>query len=198
LSQIYKSSASGPVPPNVPTTFITNAGTAIPAANILNILGQVVPAGAIPFRTIGSGNTVTANIQTSQAIAASNASNIGLSAFNSAQFTVDANGFVSIINDEVFNYVQITTANSPYTATATDNYISTDSSAGTITILLPNAPTTFRRFIIKDRAGQATANHINITTIGGAVTIDNNTTYILAGNFGSVELLYNGATYEVF
>lgn len=39
MSQIYKSSASGPAPPTVPTQFTTDDGSkAIPAANNLNVL----------------------------------------------------------------------------------------------------------------------------------------------------------------
>lgn len=68
------------------------------ASNQITFNGAVVAAGVNPVRTDGTGpNTMALEVQTSQAIAATNASNIGLSAFNSAQFTVDANGFVSLI-----------------------------------------------------------------------------------------------------
>lgn len=39
MSQLYKSLTSGPVPPSVATSYITDDGTAIPAANILNVNG---------------------------------------------------------------------------------------------------------------------------------------------------------------
>ena len=45
--------ASGPVPPTVATSYVTNAGTAVPAANVLNVLG----AGGTT--TSGAGSTVT-------------------------------------------------------------------------------------------------------------------------------------------
>jgi len=39
MSQVIKNLASGPVPPAVPTSFVTDDGTAIPAANILLVNG---------------------------------------------------------------------------------------------------------------------------------------------------------------
>ena len=198
MSQIFKSLTSGPVPPTVATSYVTNLGTAVPSANVLNVLATTASAGSIPIETTGSGNTVTVVAQISQAIASSNAANIGFAAFNSADFTVDANGFVSITNFSPFSYVQINHASSPYTASATDYYISCDPTAGTITVNLPNAPTLYREFIIKDRTGKASINNISVTTVGGAVTIDGETTYTLAGNYGAIQLLWNGTTYEVF
>lgn len=83
--------------PQIPTSFITNNGTAIPLANELEVLGTAVAAGTTPVETTGSGNTVTIEVQRSQAIASTNAANVGLAAFNSSEFTVDGNGFVSLI-----------------------------------------------------------------------------------------------------
>lgn len=37
MSQILKNLASGPVPPAVPTSFVTDSGTAIPSGNILDL-----------------------------------------------------------------------------------------------------------------------------------------------------------------
>jgi hypothetical protein len=39
MSQIIKNLASGPVPPAVPTSFVTNDGTATPDLNVLQVLG---------------------------------------------------------------------------------------------------------------------------------------------------------------
>lgn len=39
MSQVYKSLVSGPVPPTVATSYTTDDGTAVPAANILDVRG---------------------------------------------------------------------------------------------------------------------------------------------------------------
>jgi len=59
MSQIIKDLSSGPVPPQVATSYVTDSGIAIPAFNVLNVLGGV---GA---DTSGSGNTITINVTTS-------------------------------------------------------------------------------------------------------------------------------------
>lgn len=82
--------------PNIPTEFITNSGTAVPILNQLEIVGTTVAAGSIPFEFTGLGNVVTGEIQLSQAIAASDVTKVGLAAFDSADFAVDVNGFVTL------------------------------------------------------------------------------------------------------
>jgi len=129
--------------PEIPTSFVTDSGTAVPVANTLNIFGGT------DITTSGAGNTVTISftgaigvetltgddsvvvtplagninlfgnvvanathakavfvespvaheeridVQLAAAIVATDVTKVGLAAFNSAQFTVDANGFVS-------------------------------------------------------------------------------------------------------
>jgi hypothetical protein len=83
--------------PQIPTTFITDNGDAIPISNELEIFGAVVANSGIPIETVGSGNTVTVNVQVADAVAATDLTAVGLAAFDSADFSVDANGFVSLV-----------------------------------------------------------------------------------------------------
>lgn len=150
------STTAGPVPPAVPTTFVTDSGNAVPALNILNVLGGVGST------TSGAGSTITINV------------------------------------DQTVPYTNVTNAMSPYTVLSTDYFLSCDSSTGAITILLPNAPTQYDRFVVKDRTGDSAVSNITITTVGGVVLIDDSATQLLDDPFDSLELLFNGSEYESF
>lgn len=65
MSQFYQGVTSGALPPSVPTSFVTNSGTATPAANVLNVVGNgVAGSGTSTAGNVfitGAGNTVTVN-----------------------------------------------------------------------------------------------------------------------------------------
>lgn len=66
MSQIYKSfSGGGPVPPTVATSYVTDVNSpAIPAANILNVLGNDSTANSNNgIRTDGSSGSNTLTVQ---------------------------------------------------------------------------------------------------------------------------------------
>jgi len=87
---------------------------------------------------------------------------------------------------------------SPYVVLSGDQFLGVDSSGGAITVQLPNAPTTGRYITIKDSTGSANTNNITVTTVGGAVTIDGATSYVMTANYESVSVLFNGSNYEIY
>src|SRR6187455_2476093 len=90
MSQAGKlNSAAGPVPPSVATSYQTDAGVAVPVANVLNVLGGE------GIDTSGAGNTVTISGEDATAAATAGAANKGIASFDSASFTVTA-GFVTL------------------------------------------------------------------------------------------------------
>ncbi len=74
----------------------TTGGPLSPTLNNWNIFGGSVAAGTVPVQVNGSVSTLTVNVQKSQAIAATDATKVGLAAFDSTDFAVDANGFVTL------------------------------------------------------------------------------------------------------
>lgn len=69
----------------------------VPSSGIITFNGAVVAAGTNPVRTDGTGaNTMALEVQISQALAAADATKIGLSNFDSSSFAVAATGFVTL------------------------------------------------------------------------------------------------------
>ena len=76
-----------------------SGGALSPTAGNWNIIGGTVVAGTSPLKTAGSGSTLTINAQRSQAIASTDATKVGLAAFDSAAFSVDAKRLCSVFRN---------------------------------------------------------------------------------------------------
>lgn len=65
----------------------------------IEMQGALVAAGTNPLRAVSTAaNTLQYQVQTSQALASTDATKVGLSNFSNGNFNVDANGFVSFSN----------------------------------------------------------------------------------------------------
>jgi hypothetical protein len=87
---------------------------------------------------------------------------------------------------------------SPYVVSATDYFLAVNSSSGAIQINLPNAPSTGREFVIKDSTGSAATHNITVTTVGGSVDIDAATTFVMNTAYQSINVIFDGAAYEIY
>lgn len=188
ITKIIPDGGTNPVVPDS-SGEITFTGAQVAASTI----------GANVIDSLGGLNTLTYRVQQSGSAAAQDTTLNGVCHFDSDEFTV-TNGFVTLntVSDCIINLTSIDDTDSPYTALSTDCYLSADVSSGVISILLPNAPTTGRVFYVKDVAGNAAANNITVTTVGGVVTIDGLTSQTIISNFGSLNFIFNGTSYEIF
>jgi len=106
---------------------------------------------------------------------------------------------ITIVASGIMTITPVNHAASPYTVLATDQFLSVDSTGGAVTIRLPNAPTTGRSIIIKDKTGTATgASAMTLTTVGGTVTIDTLTSQTLNTAFQSTNVIFDGVGYEIY
>lgn len=133
-------------------TVQTGLTPVVPTANNINFNGAVVSAGTNPVRTDGTGvSTMALEVQTASAIASTDATRIGLSAFNSAEFSVDSNGFVSLISGG-FTWTDVTGATQTL---AVQNGYLTDRGAG-VTYTLPASASIGDTIKIVGKLGLAT------------------------------------------
>ena len=192
---------------NVATSYITNpaTGTAVPAAGVLTFAGTggtTVSAAGSTVTINSTSPTYITNPATGTATPVAGVltfAGTGGTTVSTAGSTVTINSSSTTI--QVIGVVIITFPNSPYTATATDAFISADTTGGPITVKLPNAPTTGRIFYIKDYANNDSINAITITTVGGVVTFEagGGTSVLMNSalfNFLCLGFIFDGTHYE--
>lgn len=210
------------------TTITAGTGITATTGNITATTGDIIAtAGAVSANTtvtagtiVTAGTGITCSAFTAGVVQSDNSGVfsstkgnngeilIGSTAGVPAWSTITPGANISIVNAAnsitisansgaaTLNYTS--TATSPYVVTATDDFIGVDCSGGAIQVNLPDAPTTGRIFVIKDFTGSAATHNITVTTVGGVVTIDGATTYVMNTNFQSVQVLFDGTRYEIY
>lgn len=169
------------------------------------------------FATLTStGSTITftpgansLNLETGSAVSSSFPTDSGtaipaagaLTIVGTGGITTSGTGSTVTLNgsgEQVITITALDNTDSPYTVLTTDYYMSCDVSGGVLTIRMPNAPTTGKVFIVKDSGGDAATSNITVTTVGGVVTIDGSTSYVMNVDYQSAQFVFNGTSYEVF
>jgi hypothetical protein len=161
--------------PSFGTAVVAGGGTGITSTTAYApIAGGTTSTG--PFQAITTGLSTAGYVLTSN----------GASALPSFQASGTA----------LLAYTAVSSG--PYTVLSTDYYLGVTVSSTGISILLPNAPSTGRSYVVKDTAGGAATHNITVTTVGGSVNIDGSTSFVMNTNYESVELIFNGTAYEIF
>lgn len=151
----------------------------VSSSGAVTINGSVVDAGTNPIRTDGTdANTMAVEVQRTQAIAAPNAANIGLAAFNSTYFSVDNTGFTSLTGNSSFIWIRVT--GTTQTLAVNRGYYCTN--AGLTTLILPTTSAVGTIISVK---GAGAGNWRIIQNAGQSIIVNNQTS--LAGTAGYVQ-----------
>jgi hypothetical protein len=86
-------------------------------------------------------------------------------------------------------------ASYPYTTLITDDTIIVNTSSTSNTITPLASPVTGTKYVIKDGTGLAGTNNITITPSGK--NIDGSSSYVIANNYGSLTIVFNGTQWSV-
>ena len=93
------------------------------AGGLITVTGASSAAGSIPVQTNSlAANTYTVQVQKSQAIAATDATKVGLCNFYNGHFSVDANGFVVATGGTAFSQIAVQTFTTPGANTYTPTF----------------------------------------------------------------------------
>ncbi len=180
--------------PQIPTSFVTDNGVAVPLANVLEILGTTVAAHGVPLETTGSGNTVTVVTQYASATAGTTTTAAGVASFNSADFIVDANGWVSFTGGSVTQSIAVDASTPPGTNPVVPNgsgiitVTGGQVAAGTTTNVIRTDSLAANTYTIQIQRSQA----VGVSTIGDNGVSHFNSTFFTVDANGFVSL--NGAS----
>ncbi len=115
--------------------------------------------------------------------------------FKSTGFSVDPNGRVTSTG-RVKALRNVTASGAVTISSTSDEVVVINKTAGAATaVALPATPSTGRVYTIKDGKGDAAANNITISPAAG--NIDGAATLVIAANYGSASLIYNGTQWNV-
>lgn len=174
------------------TLVVANGGT---GRTTLTNHGLLVGAGTSAITQLGDATNGQLPIGSTGAdpVLATITAGTGISVTNGAgSITIAATGTTNL------TYTSVNHAASPYTVLSTDEYLSVDCSGGTVTLLFPNAATSGRAYIVKDRTGSAATSNITLESVSGLVNIDGATTFVMNTNYESVNIMGNSTSYEVW
>lgn len=193
-----------PIAPSIGQTIIWNGTAWIPSTNF--IATNITTTGVTTTGVLVSGPATTTSITTGLetltgkfvvnsigTISTLSDSNQGIIYFDGSHFKVSENGgaYVNMLGTNAG--ALITTTTSPYAVLASDDVIAI-TSGGTVT--LEASPSSGRTVKIKDSTGIASGS--NITISGNGHNIDGASTYIIAINYGEVQLIYTGTQWSIF
>lgn len=167
---------------------ITGTGTLSGGADgvfrLKNVAGSA-GAGSLCFGSDTSGSARIKGNGTQLQIRLGDDSGYGSFAVGRSTFTSGENHFVRVV-----------TAAGAVTVATTDYIVVVNKSSGeATTVNLPGAPTSGDIYIIKDGKGDAATNNITVTPAAG--NIDGAGTLVIATNYQSARLAYNGTQWNV-
>jgi hypothetical protein len=172
---------------------LTSTGSTIiftPGANSLNLEASASGMGAVLGLTPDSGTSP---------VVPDGSGNITITGGSTGYTFVGGTNIVTLTGGpSSLTITALNDGDSAYTVLSTDVYMTCDVSSGVLEIDFPNAPDTGRVYYVKDATGSAATNNITLTTVGGVVTIDGGTSFVMNSDFQSTSLIFTGSAYEIF
>jgi len=170
MSQFFQT-VEGGLPPAVPTSIVTDVGTAVAQNHVLNVNGDT---GVVVSVDPDGSNNIIVSIN-----------EIIPTYTDVVNPNIDHSAYVFIANTTDDYYISVDTTLGPVTIKFPDS--------GSVPV-----PPSNSQFVVKDRTGTASTYNITIESENGLATIENNVSYIFVDSYESLECIYHNNNYEIF